>query len=84
MIVDSLKKEYSILQSGVKPVDAGGPGHEGVDASIRRAAGHHPAHRKYLNIVRGIFGKGAVGILPINSAGLIADVHPAYESYDLP
>lgn len=43
-----------------------------------------PLTEKYLAVVRELFPKGAPVLIPVDSAGAIADAQGAYESFDLP
>jgi TRAP-type uncharacterized transport system substrate-binding protein len=43
-----------------------------------------PLTEKYLSVVRELFPQGAPVLIPVDSAGAIADAQGAYESFDLP
>jgi TRAP-type uncharacterized transport system substrate-binding protein len=88
-VVDALKKEYDLGRANVTFKDL-------APADIRRAVQAKevaalllvvPLTERYLSLVRGLFPEktnSAPVLIPIDSAGAIADVDHAYESFDIP
>ena len=87
-IVDALKKEYDladkVIFKNIAPADA-------PRAIQSKEAGAFlvvvPLNEKYLSLLRRSFGSNRNGfpsLIPVESAGAIADVDGAYESFDIP
>lgn len=88
-IADILTKEYELAQAKVHFTDVS-------LADLPKAVQSRqvnallvvmPITEKYLSLIRNLFpgnAKKSLGILPIESAGAIAAIAKAYESYDLP
>jgi TRAP-type uncharacterized transport system substrate-binding protein len=88
-VVDVLTKEYDLVRSKVvfkdiAPADA----RQAIQSkSVGALLVAIPLSEKYLSLVRGIFqiGPKMVPVLiPIESAGAIAETERAYESFDIP
>lgn len=88
-IADLLAKEYDLAKAKVHFTD--------ISAADLPKAVHSkqvnallvvmPITEKYLGLLRSLYpgnGKKTLGLLPIESAGAIAEIVKAYESYDLP
>jgi TRAP-type uncharacterized transport system substrate-binding protein len=87
-IVDALKKEYDLADKvvfkNIAPADT-------PRAIQSKAASAFllvvPLNEKYLSLVRRFFTEGRhsfPALIPVESAGAIADVNGAYESFDIP
>ena len=88
-VVDVLKKEYDLAQANmtfkdVAPADARRMVQSKEVSALLLVA---PLTGKYLAFVRGLFvdsQNASPVLIPINSAGAIADAKGPYESYDIP
>ena len=88
-VVDVLKKEYDLAQANmtfkdVAPADARRMVQSKEVSALLLVA---PLTGKYLAFVRGLFGdsqNASPVLIPIDSAGAIADAKGPYESYDIP
>ena len=88
-VVDVLKKEYDLAQANVTfkdvaPADARRMVQSKEVSALLLVA---PLTGKYLAFVRGLFGdsqNASPVLIPIDSAGAIADAKGPYESYDIP
>jgi hypothetical protein len=88
-IVEVLKKEYdlghaNVVFKDIAPTDARRAVQSKEVAALLVVA---PLTEKYLSFVKGLFGEGANSspvLIPIDSAGAIADVKGPYESFDIP
>jgi TRAP-type uncharacterized transport system substrate-binding protein len=84
-IVDALKAEYdlgnTVTIKDIRPNDARGAIASREVSALLFAI---PLTEKYLATVKGLFPQGAPVLIPIDSAGAIADAQGAYESFDLP
>jgi TRAP-type uncharacterized transport system substrate-binding protein len=88
-VVDVLKKEYdldraNVVFKNISPLDARNALASKEVAAILVVI---PLTEKYLNLVRSIFAQGPKAspvLIPIESAGAIAEIHRAYESFDVP
>jgi TRAP-type uncharacterized transport system substrate-binding protein len=88
-VVDALKKEYDLGSANVTfrniaPADARRAVQAKEVAALLMVA---PLTDRNLSFVRGLFREGANSqpvLIPIDSAGAIADVNRAYESFDIP
>jgi TRAP-type uncharacterized transport system substrate-binding protein len=87
-IVDALKKEYdlgdNVTFKNLTPADAP-RAIKAREASVFMLV--VPLSEKYLSLVRRFFGSGHHSVptlIPVDSAGAIADVEGAYESFDIP
>ena len=87
-IVDALKKEYDLADKvnfrNFSPAEVP-RGIKAKEASAFLAV--VPLNEKYLSLVRRIFRDGRNAfptLIPVESAGAIADVEGAYESFDIP
>jgi TRAP-type uncharacterized transport system substrate-binding protein len=88
-IVNVLKKEYdldraNVVFKNIAPAEARTALSSKEVAAILVVI---PLTEKYLNLLRGIFPQGAKAspvFIPIDSAGAIAEIHHAYESFDVP
>jgi TRAP transporter TAXI family solute receptor len=88
-VVDVLTREYDLARAKVRFKDL-------APAEVRQALQSRQVHallvvmpisEKYLAVVRNLFlpsAKKQAGLIAIESAGAIANVAQAYESYDLP
>src|SRR3984885_7827089 len=88
-VVEALKKEYDLGDANVTFKDI-------APADVRRAVQAKevaalllvtPLTDRYLTFVKGLFREGANSqpvLIPIDSAGAIADVKGPYESFDIP
>jgi TRAP-type uncharacterized transport system substrate-binding protein len=88
-VVEALKKEYDLGRANVTFKDI-------APADVRRAVQAKevaalllvmPLTDRYLSFVKGLFREGANSqpvLIPIDSAGAIADVKGPYESFDIP
>lgn len=88
-VVEALKKEYDLGRANVVFRDI-------APADARRAVQAKevaalllvlPLNEKYLALVRGLFREGpnlSPVLIPIDSAGAIADIKGPYESFDIP
>jgi TRAP-type uncharacterized transport system substrate-binding protein len=88
-VVEVLKKEYDLGRANVTFKDI-------TPADARRAVQAKevaalllvvPLNEKYLSLVRGLFREGpnlSPVLIPIDSAGAIADIKGPYESFDIP
>jgi TRAP-type uncharacterized transport system substrate-binding protein len=88
-LVDNLKKEYDLGPANVTFKDL-------APADVRRAVQAKevsalllvaPLTERYLSLLRGLFRENQNSspvLIPIDSAGAIADVDHAYESFDIP
>jgi len=88
-VVEVLKKEYDLGRANVTFKDI-------APADVRRAVQAKevaalllvmPLTDRYLSFVKGLFREGANSqpvLIPIDSAGAIADVKGPYESFDIP
>jgi TRAP-type uncharacterized transport system substrate-binding protein len=88
-VVEALKKEYDLTHANVTFKDI-------AAADARRAMQAKevaalivvvPLTDKYLSLVKGLFREGANSapvLIPIDSAGAIADAKGPYESFDIP
>jgi TRAP-type uncharacterized transport system substrate-binding protein len=88
-VVEALKKEYDLGRANVTFKDI-------APADVRRAVQAKevaalllvtPLTDRYLTFVKGLFREGANSqpvLIPIDSAGAIADVKGPYESFDIP
>jgi len=88
-VVEALKKEYDLGRANVTFKDI-------APAHVRRAVQAKevaalllvmPLTDRYLSFVKGLFREGANSqpvLIPIDSAGAIADVKGPYESFDIP
>jgi TRAP-type uncharacterized transport system substrate-binding protein len=88
-VVEALKKEYDLGHANVVFKDL-------APADTRRAVQAKevaalllvvPLNEKYLSLVKGLFREGpnlSPVLIPIDSAGAIADVKGPYESFDIP
>lgn len=88
-IVSVLTKEYALDRASVvfkdlAPADA----RRSIESrEVRAVLFVIPMTEKYLSMVRGLFsqgGKAAPVLIPIDSAGAIAERERAYESFDIP
>jgi TRAP-type uncharacterized transport system substrate-binding protein len=88
-IVNVLKKEYDLDRANVVFKNIA-PAEARMALSSKEVAAILvviPLTEKYLNLLRGIFPQGAKAspvFIPIDSAGAIAEIHHAYESFDVP
>jgi TRAP-type uncharacterized transport system substrate-binding protein len=88
-IVNVLKKEYDLDRANVVFKNIA-PAEARMALSSKEVAAILiviPLTEKYLNLLRGIFPQGAKAspvFVPIESAGAIAEIHHAYESFDVP
>jgi len=88
-IVDVLRKEYdldraNVVFKNIAPADARNALSSKEVAAILVVI---PLTEKYLNLVRGMFPQGPKAnpvLVPIESAGAIAEIQHAYESFDVP
>jgi TRAP-type uncharacterized transport system substrate-binding protein len=88
-VVEALKKEYDLDRANVVFKDI-------ASADARQAVQSKevsalllvvPLTEKYLSYVRGLFRQGANSspvLIPVDSAGAIADINRQYESFDIP
>jgi TRAP-type uncharacterized transport system substrate-binding protein len=88
-VVEVLTKEYDLARAKVRFKDL-------ALSDVQRALKSKevtallvvmPLTEKYLSVVRNFFQRNAkksLALIPIEAAGAIAEVAPAYESYDLP
>lgn len=85
-IVSVLTDEYDLARANVRFRDLAPP-------EVRRALESRevrailvvvPLPEKYLSLVRGLFPKAGPVLVPIESAGAIAEKERAYESFDVP
>jgi TRAP-type uncharacterized transport system substrate-binding protein len=88
-VVDVLTKEYDLVRAKVvfkdiAPADA----RQAIQSkSVSALLVAMPLSEKYLSLVRGIFQMGPKMVpvlIPIESAGAIAETERAYESFDIP
>ena len=88
-VVDVLTKEYDLVRAKVvfkdiAPADA----RQAIQSkSVSALLVAIPLSEKYLSLVRGIFQMGPKMVpvlIPIESAGAIAETERAYESFDIP
>jgi TRAP-type uncharacterized transport system substrate-binding protein len=87
--VKVLTDEYDLLRAGVTFKDLAPPEARLALESkqVRTILVVVPLAEKYLSLVRGLFGqnpKAAPVLIPIESAGAIAEKERAYESFDVP
>src|ERR1700733_10222052 len=88
-IVEVLKKEYdlghaNVVFKDIAPSDARRAVQSKETAALLVVA---PLTEKYLSFVKGLFREGANSspvLIPIDSAGAIADAKGPYESFDIP
>jgi hypothetical protein len=88
-IVDVLKKEYDLGHANVTfrdiaPADAR---HAVQSKQVSALLLVVPLTEKYLSFVKGLFPEGSNSpplLIPIDSAGAIADIKGPYESFDIP
>ena len=87
-MVDALKKEYDlgdkVVFRNMAPADTPRAIQSKEVSAILLVA---PLNEKYLTLVRRLFGDSRNGfptLIPVESAGAIADVDGAYESFDIP
>jgi TRAP-type uncharacterized transport system substrate-binding protein len=88
-IVEVLKKEYdlghaNVVFKDIAPSDARRAVQSKEVAALLVVA---PLTEKYLSFVKGLFREGANSspvLIPIDSAGAIADANRPYESFDIP
>lgn len=87
-IVDALKKEYDlgdkVIFKNLAPADTP-RAIKAKEASVFMLV--VPLNEKYLSLVRRFFGgthNSFPTLIPVDSAGAIADVEGAYESFDIP
>jgi TRAP-type uncharacterized transport system substrate-binding protein len=88
-VVEALKKEYDLGRANVvfkdiAPVDARSAIQAKEVAALLLVV---PLNEKYLSLVKGLFREGPNSspvLIPIDSAGAIADIKGPYESFDIP
>ncbi len=88
-MVNALRKEYdldraNVVFKNIAPADARNALASKEVAAILVVI---PLTEKYLNLVRGLFAQGSKAgpvLIPIESAGAIAEIYRAYESFDVP
>jgi hypothetical protein len=88
-VVETLTQEYDLARAKVQFKDLALPDVQKALQSKQVSAllVVMPLTQKYLSIVRSLFAKDAKknpGLVPIDSAGAIAAIAKAYESYDVP
>jgi len=88
-VVDALKKEYDLAEANVVFKDIAPAGARAAVASKEVSALLLvvPLTEKYLSFVKSLFREGpnlSPVLIPIDSAGAIADSKGAYESFDIP
>jgi TRAP-type uncharacterized transport system substrate-binding protein len=88
-VVEVLKKEYdlghaNVVFKDIAPVDARNAIQAKEVAALLLVV---PLNEKYLSLVKGLFREGpnlSPVLIPIDSAGAIADIKGPYESFDIP
>jgi TRAP-type uncharacterized transport system substrate-binding protein len=88
-VVEVLKKEYdlghaNVVFKDIAPVDARNAILAKEVAALLLVV---PLNEKYLSLVKGLFREGpnlSSVLIPIDSAGAIADIKGPYESFDIP
>jgi TRAP-type uncharacterized transport system substrate-binding protein len=88
-MVNALRKEYdldraNVVFKNIAPADARNALASKEVAAILVVI---PLTEKYLNLVRSLFAQGSKAgpvLIPIESAGAIAEIYRAYESFDVP
>src|SRR6202795_2706600 len=87
-LVDVLSKEYGLVRAKVfKDVNLADARHALQSKEVSALLIVIPLSEKYLSLVRGFFEQNAKTspvLIPIGSAGAIAEAERAYESFDVP
>src|SRR5665213_2998955 len=88
-VVDALKKEYDLAEANVvfKDIAPAGARAAVTSKEVSALLLVVPLTEKYLSFVKSLFREGpnlSPVLIPIDSAGAIADSKGAYESFDIP